>query len=152
MQTDFPAGFIIQPISSSQYHAAFELQLACHAYPWSESVFASCLDGQYFAFQLAQQGRVVGYYVGLKVLDEGTLMDIGLSAKLRGQGLGKALLTHFLNECERLGITEIWLEVRASNLAAIHLYEQAGFELIERRKGYYPLAEGREDALIMKRG
>ena len=40
------------------------------------------------------------------------------------------------------------LEVRASNMAAVALYEQLGFQHVGRRKGYY--ADG-EDALLMNR-
>ena len=38
------------------------------------------------------------------------------------------------------------LEVRASNAAAIALYEQLGFQHVGRRRGYYP--DG-EDACLM---
>ena len=34
---------------------------------------------------------------------------------------------------------------------AISLYRSMGFEAVGRRKGYYPAAEGREDAIIMSR-
>jgi ribosomal-protein-alanine N-acetyltransferase len=34
------------------------------------------------------------------------------------------------------------LEVRASNQAAIRLYESAGFQLLGRRKGYYSGEDG----------
>jgi len=37
-----------------------------------------------------------------------------------------------------------------SNKPAIALYQDMGFETIETRKNYYPLADGKEDALIMK--
>ena len=39
--------------------------------------------------------------------------------------------------------------MRPSNVSALALYQRAGFETIGRRKGYYPAAEGREDALVM---
>ena len=41
------------------------------------------------------------------------------------------------------------LEVRLSNLAAIHMYLQAGFNEIGLRQNYYPAADGKEDALLM---
>lgn len=137
-------------LSADNCQAAFELQLSCHAYPWSRDVFESCLDGQYFAYQLEQDKQIVGYYVGLKVLDEATLMDIGINAGERGKGLGESLLRHFLAYCDEHAMAEIWLEVRQSNTPAIRLYQKSGFELIESRKGYYETSDGREDALIMK--
>ena len=42
------------------------------------------------------------------------------------------------------------LEVRPSNPAAIRLYDRYGFQRIGVRRGYYPAAEGREDAIVMR--
>jgi len=44
---------------------------------------------------------------------------------------------------------ECFLEVRASNQSAYRLYERYGFNEIGRRRDYYPVAGGREDALVM---
>ncbi|MEN1508294.1 ribosomal-protein-alanine N-acetyltransferase, partial [Pseudomonas aeruginosa] len=43
----------------------------------------------------------------------------------------------------------LWLEVRASNAAAIALYESLGFNEATIRRNYYPTTDGREDAIIM---
>jgi len=48
------------------------------------------------------------------------------------------------------GGRQMFLEVRPSNAPALALYEKAGFATIGRRKGYYPAANGREDALVMR--
>ncbi len=129
--------------------AAFVLQHACHVYPWSETTFLSCLTPPYSAEQAYLHGQLCGYYVLLMVADEATLMDIGVDAQFRGQGLGRALLTRVLQRCHQAGMQTLWLEVRVSNAAAIELYRSAGFSLIERRKGYYVAEDGKEDALIM---
>lgn len=141
----------IQPLTLDNYRSAFALQLACHLHPWSESVFCDCLSDPYFAFQLVEEGQVIGYAIGLLVVDEATLMDIGVGTEKRGTGLGRRMLNTFVEQCVSRGASDIWLEVRASNAAAIHLYTTTGFELIETRKGYYPAESGREDALIMKK-
>ncbi len=141
----------LSPITQSNYLAAFSVQQNCHLYPWSQDVFADCLDGQYFAFQMEQLTEVMGYYIGLQVLDEVTLMDIGVKQSCRGKGYARTLMTHFIQQCRQRSIKDIWLEVRRSNLIAERLYLQFGFELIEERKNYYPTQEGRENALIMKK-
>jgi ribosomal protein S18 acetylase RimI-like enzyme len=41
--------------------------------------------------------------------------------------------------------------VRPSNDAARALYQYGNFRLIGVRRGYYPAAHGREDALVLKR-
>lgn len=138
-------------LTPQNYQQAFQIQSRCHYNPWSEKAFADCLTAPYFAFQLSTASKVNGYYVGMDVAGEATLMDIGVDLEMRGKGLGRRLLTHFIENCQQRGCSEIWLEVRASNASAIHLYKQHGFELIETRKGYYPSSTGREDALIMKK-
>jgi ribosomal-protein-alanine N-acetyltransferase len=50
---------------------------------------------------------------------------------------------------EILQCTCVFLEVRASNLAAYKLYEKAGFTEIGVRKGYYPGYIEAEDALVL---
>lgn len=140
-----------QAIEPDNYDAAFKLQTACHSFPWSRKVFADCLTPPYFASQLVDdEQQVLGYYVGLLAAVEATLMDIGVDTAFRGQGLGRELVRHFLLECNKRQAQDAWLEVRVSNQTAIALYQDMGFETIETRKNYYPLAEGKEDALIMK--
>lgn len=139
------------PLTAGNYQAAFRIQQSCHLYPWSQKVFADCLDGQYFAFQIEQQGQVIGYYIGLQVLDEITLMDIGVEREQRGKGYARTMMQHFIDQCENKCAQDVWLEVRRSNTAAEALYRQFGFELMEERKNYYPTQDGREDALLMKK-
>ena len=43
------------------------------------------------------------------------------------------------------------LEVRPSNISAINLYSNLGFNEIARRKDYYPAKKGREDAIVFAR-
>nr|MBA2424490.1 GNAT family N-acetyltransferase [Actinomycetota bacterium] len=64
-------------------------------------------------------------------------------------GIGTRLLERVFDvtsEDRRRGYT---LEVRVSNVSAIRLYEQLGFESRGLRRGYY--TDNREDALIMWR-
>ena len=42
--------------------------------------------------------------------------------------------------------------MRRSNERAQHLYEQAGYQQVGVRKGYYRAEQGQEDALVMRRG
>ena len=48
------------------------------------------------------------------------------------------------------GAQWLWLEVRASNLRAQHIYQVHGFRRVGERKRYYPADQGqREDAVVM---
>jgi ribosomal-protein-alanine N-acetyltransferase len=43
----------------------------------------------------------------------------------------------------------MFLEVRPSNISAIALYENMGFNEMAIRRGYYPAKNSREDAVLM---
>ena len=83
------------------------------------------------------------------VLDEATLFNIAVDPAWQRKGLGRQLLEHLIGELEKRGVLTLWLEVRASNTAAIALYESLGFNEATIRRNYYPTAQGREDAIIM---
>ena len=137
------------PLTTRNSEPYFELHKQGQFSPWSRKIFEDCLTKPYFAYSLDQDSRPLGYYIGMRVLDEVTLMDIVVSPAYQGNGLGKALLQHFIDQCNQNNIQQIWLEVRESNAAAIKLYDNAGFILVEQRANYYPSAKGKEDALIM---
>ena len=59
----------------------------------------------------------------------------------------RARVTERLRE---LQIDKIYLEVRLSNAIGRRLYARAGFRELGTRRGYYPAAQGREDALVME--
>lgn len=137
------------PLTLQNSEPYFELHKQGQYSPWSRKIFEDCLTKPYFAFSLDQDNQPLGYYIGMTVLDEVTLMDIVVSNAHQGNGLGKSLLGHFMEQCNKNSIQQVWLEVRESNAAAINIYENAGFILVEQRVNYYPSAKGKEDALIM---
>jgi ribosomal-protein-alanine N-acetyltransferase len=65
----------------------------------------------------------------------------------RRQGIGGALIAACMAWAANLGATTIRLEVRASNAAAIALYQRQGFSPAGVRRGYY--SAPREDALLL---
>ena len=94
------------------------------------------------------EGELVGYVLGWLVADQAEVMSIAVEPRARVRGVGRALLQHFLEAVAREGARYVLLEVRASNGAAIALYDAAGFERTGVRPRYY--ADG-EDALTYRR-
>ena len=93
---------------------------------------------------------LIGYFVAMKGVDE-VLWSGGSTAPTFQ---GRAGRVHAGSAAGRLVARPerqwLWLEVRASNLRALAIYERQGFRRVGVRKGYYP-AEGhaREDAVVM---
>ncbi len=55
---------------------------------------------------------------------------LAIDPKARGRGLGALLLTECVQRGFAMGFARVRLEVRADNLAAVRLYERAGFQSI----------------------
>jgi L-amino acid N-acyltransferase YncA len=79
--------------------------------------------------------RVAGTYIlrpnqsggGSHVANAGFMV----SASARGQGIGRAMAEHCLSEARRLGFRAMQFNyVISTNTAAIHLWEDLGFEIV----------------------
>lgn len=128
--------------------AAREAEL--HVHPWSRASFADALASGYEAWIMQRAGESIGYAIVLNVLDESHLLDLGVVPAERRQGRGRHFLGWLCERARQRGSDSFFLEVRPSNVAALQLYERFGFSEIGRRRGYYPAAGGREDAIVMR--
>jgi [ribosomal protein S18]-alanine N-acetyltransferase len=75
---------------------------------------------------------------------EGLMVD----RSYRRQGIGSALVKACLEWAAKAGASTVRLEVRASNAAAIALYQRHGFSAAGVRPSYY--SAPREDALLLQ--
>ena len=139
----------IQPLSLEDLPALMNIELAANLYPWTEGVFRSCFNQQYFNYGLFLHEQLQGFYIGQFLGIESQLFNIAVAPQAQGQGFGKLLLEHFITQSAERNALDAWLEVRANNQNALHLYHQAGFIETGRRHNYYVSAHGREDALLM---
>lgn len=93
-----------------------------------------------------EDDQLVGYVGAVRVLDQvditGVAVDPGQQRKGRAFKMFSALIESFEVD------TQVFLEVRKSNLAARQLYQRVGFSAINVRKAYYHHPE--EDAILMK--
>jgi ribosomal-protein-alanine N-acetyltransferase len=97
-------------------------------------------------FRVAILGeRIAGFLVSREVAeDEREILNLAVAPEFRRQGVGRDLLAGLTAEARGT----IFLEVRASNLAARNIYKSMGFQEVGNRPGYYqnPL----EPAIVMK--
>lgn len=61
---------------------------------------------------------------------QGSIQNIGVLARFRGLGLGRALLLKAISGFRSAGLSRIYLEVTAANTRAIALYRSLGFEIV----------------------
>jgi ribosomal-protein-alanine N-acetyltransferase len=92
------------------------------------------------------------YCILYPAVDELHLLNITVAPKLRKLGLGSRMMAAIEGVAAGQNIPRIILEVRPSNLAAVHLYQKLDYEQIGIRKAYYPADNNtgtREDALVL---
>jgi ribosomal-protein-alanine N-acetyltransferase len=134
---------------ASDLDQVMEIEQQSYQFPWTEGIFRDCLAGKYFCTLYSRKELILGYTVSQFVVDECHLLNLCVRPEERNRGIGKKMIDFLLNQARRRGIQSVFLEVRVSNAAAIHLYQQQGFNEVGLRADYYPASSGREDALVL---
>ena len=124
-------------------------------HPWGQDSLGSTLAqaGMLLAVAEDESSRLLSYCLIQQVCDEATVLQVGTARAAQGQGLASRLLRRCLEQLATTGCATLWLEVRASNAAAIGLYQRLGFVTETVRPRYYPpLLPGApdEDACVMR--
>ena len=128
-----------------------DIERQSNPFPWTIKNFKDCIEKGYYSLVLKEAKQVIGFAILSVSTEESHLLNIGLTALRRGQGLGRELLEKMIMAAEVMGSKKIFLEVRVSNIIAIDLYKASGFKEIGLRKNYYRLKDGREDAILMSK-
>ena len=139
----------IRPMREFDLEAVAQIEQQNYDFPWTYGIFRDCLRAGYGCMVLEQAGEVIGYAILSVAAGEAHVLNVSVLADAQGQGHGRRLMKRLLDLARWHGAGRVFLEVRPSNHAAIKLYEDLGFVEIGRRPGYYPAADGREDALVL---
>lgn len=91
--------------------------------------------------------RPQGFLMWRRIGDEAEVLTLAVAPPQQRRGCARALLGAVIDALRREGVRALFLEVDASNQAAIALYEGRGFDRIARRKRYY---RSGADALVMR--
>ena len=141
---------MIQTVPFAPEHAAraAALERICFSAPWSEAelLASSALPNAIYisAFCDKEYSGYAGMYT---VEDEGEINNIAVFPAFRRRGVGDALVRALFEAGRAAGLRRLTLEVRASNGAALALYEKNGFYRVGLRRGYYTAPK--EDAVLL---
>lgn len=149
------------PAIAEHLEAIWRIEQRVSPFPWTRQEFADSLAA-HRGFVLRRQRKVIGFAFFSQVLDQADLLNIAIDTSFQGEGHGRRLLKYCFEELRRPvsgpqsspafePVSKMFLEVRASNVAAISLYTSNGFVVIGARRAYYHADHGREDALVMCR-
>jgi ribosomal-protein-alanine N-acetyltransferase len=144
-------GIALRPMQEADLRAVMEVEQAAYSHPWTKGIFRDCLRVGYSCWVILADRRIVGHGVMSVAAGECHLLNLCVHPDWQRRRLGRRMLRRLLAIARRRNADTAFLEVRGSNGAAIRLYESEGFSEVGTRRGYYPHAEGREDAVIMAR-
>lgn len=119
---------------------------------WPASAFHALLQiPGTLALVMLDDGRPVGFVVARSVVDEAEIITIGVLPDHQRRGHARGLMEGVCRHTVAAGVTSLFLEVSAVNVAARTLYERLGFTVVGRRKGYYERPDGpADDALVLR--
>ncbi len=119
---------------------------------WTLEKWHECAMHPDYRVWVLQENEIVKAAVLVNVADDvAQLMYIVVHPEARAQGYATKLLSAIQNELSNLSKTDLLLEVRVDNHAAIALYKKCGFAEIGRRKNYYHCDNKKYAAIVMKK-
>lgn len=101
------------------------------------------LDDNYIIYIYKLEEEIVGYLILHDSFDVYEIMKIGTKNSSRGLGIGRNLISKYLDEYNK----DLFLEVRESNSVARNFYKKLNFKEVGIRKKYY--SDNDESAILM---
>lgn len=127
-----------------------EIERQSFSFPWPEVAFKQGANrtNPHIHFLVARTCGVPIAFINFSIVEDYVhITNFAVSPTYRRQNVGKYLLARTLEYIRASGGRTVFLEVRVSNLPALNLYRQFGFEIADFRRKYYP--DDGEDAYIL---
>ncbi len=141
----------LKSLTSEDLSAILELDQACFGGLWTLEGYQRELDSPNSdllgIFAPHSSKTLLGMGCFWSILEEAHITIVAVHPQYQRQGLGQALIYALLKTASDRNLERATLEVRASNEAAISLYQKFGFKTAGRRRRYYQ--DNGEDALIL---
>ncbi len=141
----------IRPLIITDIADVVAIDSLAFARPWGEAAYRAQLTQEHTEWLVAvlpNSEKVISFVGWQKLGDEAEILNFAVHPEHRRLGVGLKLFSRAIDEISQHSHT-IFLEVRASNLAAIKIYQACGFTKSGLRPNYY--RDNLEDALLMQR-
>ncbi|EAT14312.1 ribosomal protein S18-alanine N-acetyltransferase [Desulfuromonas acetoxidans] len=139
--------YVLRPMVADDLAAVVTIERGCHQHPWTSHLFERELANPLSRMTVVVvEEEIVGYLCVWIVAGEAEIHNIATARHWQRRGVASFVMEALFRQLREEGIGRLLLEVRASNLAALELYQRWGFETSCRRNGYY---QDGEDALLM---
>lgn len=144
----------IESVSIEDIPTIADIEKRCFPYDyWNEKSFEYAVnhmqDISYryiFLKAVSEYTQTMGYIIATVVADDCEVHNVAVDIPFRRKRIAETLFKQL--EYEVYGIaSNIYLEVRKSNISALNLYHKINFQTVGERKNYYDYP--REDAILM---
>lgn len=132
-------------MESTDLEEVYSIESEVFPDPWLREFFVS--EMEHDAYVLVKSELIAGFLCAWQVLDECTITNVAVKPSYQRQGLGEVIFAELFKLMLQRDVHYYYLEVRASNQAALRLYIKLGFSQIGLRKSYY--SNPVEDAIVM---
>jgi ribosomal-protein-alanine N-acetyltransferase len=143
-------GWSIVALDESHIDGIIAIEKTSFQQPWQRNSFLdelSCREALDVVVLDPLGGEILAYACLRLTLDEIHLLKIAVAPCWRRRGIATWLLDFCFGLAQRRDARKVYLEVRRSNVSAINLYSNIGFQIIGTRPKYY--TDTGEDALTM---
>ena len=103
-------------------------------------------DGEIVGYIMCRIETGIPSFKLLGITKKGHVISVAVLPSHHRKGIGYALIREAMQAMVNYNAKECYLEVRESNLSALHLYKKLGFETARTLRNYY--ADG-EDAIVL---
>jgi ribosomal-protein-alanine N-acetyltransferase len=154
------SGTVVRPMQAPDITAVVKVERLTPGAPhWSLKDYEECLHPSQakllrWAWVAESAAGILGFAVVRGIAPgeelECELESLVVRPEAQRRGVGSALLGIVISTMKASGARLLTLEVRASNMAAMRLYQRHGLARVGIRPGYY--AGPPEDAVVMRLG
>lgn len=146
----------IRCMHESDIDNVYAIETTVHIAPWSRTILRDCVVVGYDCLALETRINddwVLGGYMICRRRDHVChILNFCIAKHLQSLGYGRKFLEHVLKLLSKNKDTHsVMLEVRPSNVSALHLYQSMGFEQAEIKQNYYKDNDKVEDAILLKK-
>ncbi|KYC53992.1 MAG: putative N-acetyltransferase [Candidatus Methanofastidiosum methylothiophilum] len=140
---------IVRTVEADDLYKVIDIEYQNFDYPYPPEIINFLYESYRDTFLVVETNKaIIGFVIGIVQKKEGHILVIAIKDEYKKKGIGTFLMKKLIEVYEKKGITQLKLEVRTSNLAAITMYKRLGFKITNRLRHYY---ENGEDGFLLKR-
>lgn len=143
--------YLIREMEREDVEVVSKIEEETFSMPWSKEDFLEMIEADYAHYFVAVETKENCLPIaccGVRIIaGEGQITNVVVAKAYRRKGIALRLMDRMIESARNEGAEAFTLEVRVSNIAAIHLYERLGFKSEGIRRDFYE--KPKENALIM---